>query len=174
MDERSAMYFAIGLQLQLNKPVATTCTSAQATRNYLPGLTEAFYKHVPILAITCSKHARYTNQECMQAPNQTSLPVDSVKRTYSLPYISNNADRIMCERMINAAILELTHHRPGPVQLNIPVIDSERMSFIEAELPDSRFIERFDTEQEWNISLANKRIMVVAGECRGYSEKSVN
>ena len=43
VDERSAMYFAIGIYLQTGKEVATICTSAQATRNYIPGLTEAFY-----------------------------------------------------------------------------------------------------------------------------------
>lgn len=171
VDERSAMYFAIGLQIQVGEPVATTCTSAQATRNYLPGLTEAYYKHIPILAITCSKHARYTYQECMQAPDQTSLPVDSVKRTFSLPYISNPADRVMCERMINAAILELTHHRAGPVQLNVPIIDSERLAFVETELPNTRFIQRYDVEQDWNICLAGKKIMVVAGECRSYTQE---
>lgn len=171
VDERSAMYFAIGLQIQVGEPVATTCTSAQATRNYLPGLTEAYYKHIPILAITCSKHARYTYQECMQAPDQTSLPVDSVKRTFSLPYISNPADRVMCERMINAAILELTHHRTGPVQLNVPIIDSERLAFVETELPNTRFIQRYDVEQDWNICLAGKKIMVVAGECRSYTQQ---
>ena len=32
VDERSAMYFAIGLYLQLGVPIATSCTSAQATR----------------------------------------------------------------------------------------------------------------------------------------------
>lgn len=48
VDERSAMYFAIGLYLQTGEIIATSCTSAQATRNYVPGLTEAFYKHVPI------------------------------------------------------------------------------------------------------------------------------
>lgn len=171
VDERSAMYFAIGLQIQVGELVATTCTSAQATRNYLPGLTEAYYKHIPILAITCSKHARYTYQECMQAPDQTSLPVDSVKRTFSLPYISNPADRVMCERMINAAILELTHHRSGPVQLNVPIIDSERLAFVETELPNTRFIQRYDVEQDWNVCLAGKKIMVVAGECRSYSQQ---
>lgn len=171
VDERSAMYFAIGLQLQIGVPVATTCTSAQATRNYLPGLTEAFYKHIPILAITCSKHDRYTYQECMQAPNQTSLPIDCVKRSYALPYVSNNADRIICERMINAAILELTHHRPGPVQLNIPVIDSERLSFVETELPNVRTISRYEYEENWDIDLVDKKIMIVAGESSGYTEK---
>ena len=50
VDERSAMYFAIGLHLQTGEVIATSCTSAQATRNYIPGLTEAFYKHVPIVA----------------------------------------------------------------------------------------------------------------------------
>lgn len=31
-DERSAMYFAIGIYLQTGNIVATSCTSAQATR----------------------------------------------------------------------------------------------------------------------------------------------
>ena len=54
-DERSALYFAIGVYLQTGEVVAVSCTSAQATRNYVPGLTEAFYKHAPILAITTAK-----------------------------------------------------------------------------------------------------------------------
>lgn len=174
VDERSAMYFAIGLQMQLNEPIATTCTSAQATRNYLPGLTEAFYKHIPLLAITCSKHERYTYQECMQAPNQTSLPADSVKKTYALPYISNDADRIICTRRINAAILELTHHRPGPVQINIPIIDSERLSFFDTELPKIRTIYRYEYEHQWDINLKNKKIMIVAGESCGYTQLERN
>ena len=50
--------------------VAVSCTSAQATRNYIPGLTEAFYKHAPILAITTSKLERFQYQDYMQAPDQ--------------------------------------------------------------------------------------------------------
>ena len=52
VDERSAAYFAVGLSLEINAPVAITCTSAQATRNYIPGMTEAYYRKAPILAIT--------------------------------------------------------------------------------------------------------------------------
>lgn len=44
VDERSAVYFAIGLYLQCGEPIVCSCTSAQATRNYIPGLTEAYYK----------------------------------------------------------------------------------------------------------------------------------
>ena len=59
VDERSAAYVAIGIYLQKRNPIALICTSAQATRNYIPGLTEAFYKRVPILAITMEKHPRF-------------------------------------------------------------------------------------------------------------------
>ena len=85
VDERSALYFAIGMYLETGDTIAICCTSAQATRNFIPGLTEAYYKHVPILAITFSKHPHYTYQEYMQAPDQTSLPKDAVKKSFALP-----------------------------------------------------------------------------------------
>ena len=46
VDERSAMYFAIGLYLQTGEIVATSCTSAQATRNYIPGSVS--YTHLDV------------------------------------------------------------------------------------------------------------------------------
>ena len=107
VDERSAAYFAIGIYLQKRKTVALICTSAQATRNYVPGLTEAFYKKVPILAITMEKHARFKYQEYMQAPDQTSLPADCVKKSYELPFISDINDYYHSIRVANEAFLEL-------------------------------------------------------------------
>ena len=173
VDERSAMYFAIGLYLELGVPVATTCTSAQATRNYIPGLTEAFYKHVPILAITVSKHPRFTDQEYMQAPNQISLPSDAVKRTFALPYISNMHDELHCERLVNEAILELTHRVYGPVQLNLPMLDTEIRSVIKTDLPKVRIIRRYMEWEKWDVSLANRKIMIVVGESRPFTEKQI-
>ena len=92
VDERSAVYFAIGLHLQTGESIAMSCTSAQATRNYIPGLTEAYYKQVPILAITMSKLPRFTYQSYMQAPNQISRPVDCVKKSYTLPIVQDTSD----------------------------------------------------------------------------------
>ena len=173
VDERSAMYFAIGLYLQTGEPVATSCTSAQATRNYLPGLTEAFYKHVPILAITMSKHPKYLGQDYMQCPIQTSLPVDAVKKSFSLPRISNEHDRAQCIRTANEAILELTHHGNGPVQLNIEELDSETWVFDEniENLPIVRVIKRYSYwEQLEPKELDGKRIMLLIGEHLPFSE----
>ncbi len=173
VDERSAMYFAIGLYLELGVPIATTCTSAQATRNYIPGLTEAFYKHVPILAITASKLPIYTYQEFMQQPDQTSLPKDAVKQSFALPFISTKTDELMCERMVNEGILELTHRTPGPVQLNMPVDDEVIRAVIDPNLPRVKVIHRYMEREVWNVSLAGRKIMLVIGEHRPFNEKQI-
>lgn len=173
VDERSAMYFAIGLYLELGVPIATSCTSAQATRNYIPGLTEAFYKHIPILAITASKHPRFTYQEYMQAPNQISLPADAVKQTYALPYVSNEHDELHCMRLVNEAILELSHRVPGPVQLNVPMLDSEVRKFSNIELPQVRVIKRYMEWEQWDTPLKDKKVMIVIGEHRPFTEKQI-
>lgn len=170
VDERSAMYFAIGLYLQTGEIIATSCTSAQATRNYVPGLTEAFYKHVPILAITMSKHPVYVKQDYMQCPIQTSLPIDAVKKSYSLPYIHDDNDRTICVRTANEAILELTHNGNGPVQLNIEELDSETWKFSDsATIPNVRVIKRYGVEDNWPVSLDNKKVMLLIGEHRPFS-----
>ena len=173
VDERSALYFAIGIYLSTGKPVAVCCTSAQATRNYIPGLTEAFYKHVPILAITFSKHPQYTYQEYMQAPDQTSLPRDAVRATYSLPYVSNEHDRMHCERLVNEAILELNHNIPAPIQLNVPMLDTELTKDVASVLPEVKVINRYKKEDIPQINIDNKKILLVVGENRGFDDTSI-
>lgn len=171
-DERSAMYFAIGLYLQLGEPIATSCTSAQATRNYIPGLTEAYYKHVPILAITTSKLYRFTYQDYMQAPDQTSLPKDSVKKSFDLPYISNDDDRILCIRQAKDAMLEITHRLSGPVQLNIRISDKENGHFECTFLPRLLPIKRYMMWSNWNdVQLDNKKILIVIGEHQPFTKE---
>lgn len=172
VDERSALYFAIGIYLATGKPVAVCCTSAQATRNYIPGLTEAYYKHVPILAITFSKHPRFTYQDYMQAPDQTSLPRDAVRSTYSLPYISNSQDILYCERLVNEAILDLTHHEPAPVQLNVPMLDTELVTDEDILLPSCKVIKRYSIGELTPIDF-NKRILIVVGENRGINDDAL-
>lgn len=173
VDERSAMYFAIGLYLKTGEIIATSCTTANATRNYVPGLTEAFYKRVPILAITMSKHPMYLSQEYMQCPIQTSLPIDCVKKSYSVPRIHDDNDRAMCIRIVNEAILELTHHGKGPVQLNIEELDSETWVFDkDVDLPDVRIIKRLDSVKD-NSELDRKKIMILIGEHIPFSKNEI-
>lgn len=171
-DERSAMYFAIGLQLQTGEIVATSCTSAQATRNYVPGLTEAFYKHVPILAITTSKLERFQYQDYMQAPDQCSLPRDAVKRSFDLPPVTDENTRLQCYHNAKEAIEELNHHGSGPVQLNIRIVDIQQGKFEEVELPQVRPLKRYMAWDDWSdVDLIGKKILIVVGEHRPFNER---
>lgn len=160
VDERSAAYFAIGIYLQIKHPVALICTSAQATRNYIPGLTEAFYKRVPILAITMEKHPRFKYQEYMQAPDQTSLPNDCVKKSFEMPFISDINDMYHSIRVANQAFLELSREGYGPVQLCIPWLDFP----LNDVTPNIRCIKRYECKEIKKECLNNKKILVVIGE----------
>lgn len=174
-DERSAMYFAIGLYLQTGEIIATSCTSAQATRNYIPGLTEAFYKHAPILAITTSKLERFQYQDYMQAPDQCSLPKDAVKKTFDLPPVTDENTRVQCYHNAKEAILELTHRNPGPVQLNIRIVDKQQGKFEDVALPSVRHLKRYMAWDQWeDVDLNDKKILIVIGEHRPFSDRQQN
>lgn len=177
VDERSAIYFAIGLYQQTGETIACSCTSAQATRNYIPGLTEAYYKHAPILAVTMSKHPKFLGQDYMQCPIQTSLPVDAVKASYSLPRINDVHDRELVVRTANEAILELTHNGIGPVQLNLEELDSETWKLDRniSKLAAIRCIRRYHYWDKIDVSeLIDKRILVVIGDHRDFSADEQN
>lgn len=160
VDERSALYFAIGLYLQIRKPIATLCTSAQAARNYVPGLTEAFYKRIPILAITMEKHPRFLYQEYMQAPDQTSLPKDSVRKSFGLPFISDINDVYHSIRIANEAVLELDRNGCGPVQLCIPWLDFPLKNI----KPSIKCIKRYTSTNLKQVNLENRKVLIVIGE----------
>ena len=171
-DERSAMYFAIGLYLQTGEVIAASCTSAQATRNYVPGLTEAFYKHTPILAITTAKLERFQYQDYMQAPDQCSLPKDAVKKTFDLPPVTDDNTRAQVFHNAKEAILETTHRNPGPIQLNIRIVDAQQGKFEDVTLPSSPLLKRYMAWDEWEDCVTKgKKILVVVGEHRPFTER---
>ena len=160
VDERSAAYVAIGIYLQNKNPVALICTSAQATRNYVPGLTEAFYKRVPILAITMEKHPRFKYQEYMQAPDQVSLPKDCVKKSFELPYITDINDYYHSIRLVNEAILELSRNGCGPIQLCVPWLDFP----LADTKPIVRCIRRYKARDVKDENLSDKKVLLLIGE----------
>lgn len=55
VDERSAAYMACGIAEETGEPVVLSCTGATSSRNYMPAMTEAFYRKLPIIAITSSQ-----------------------------------------------------------------------------------------------------------------------
>ncbi len=55
LDERSAGFFALGLALALDEPVALVCTSGTAGANFYPAVIEAHQSRVPLIVITADR-----------------------------------------------------------------------------------------------------------------------
>ena len=51
-DERSAAFAAIGIAQRLLQPVMIVCTSGSALLDYAPAIAEAYYRQIPIIAVS--------------------------------------------------------------------------------------------------------------------------
>lgn len=119
VDERSACYMACGLAAESGEPVAIVCTEATASRNYFPGLTEAYYRKLPILVIAGS-HGEYTTGHLhSQVIDRSQSPKDTVRYSAFVNKIVNKKDEQHNTTIINKALIELKRHGGGPVLINI-------------------------------------------------------
>lgn len=117
IDERSAAYMACGLAAETGEPVALTCTEATASRNYISGLTEAYYRKLPILAITSTNDRFRIGQNHPQMIDRSIVSADVAKKSVYLPILRTSKDEKGYAVLINDAILELTRNGNGPVHI---------------------------------------------------------
>jgi 2-succinyl-5-enolpyruvyl-6-hydroxy-3-cyclohexene-1-carboxylate synthase len=143
VDERSAAYIACGLAHESGEPVVISCTGATASRNYLPGLTEAYYRKLPVLAITSTQAISNVDHHVPQVVDRSSKPNDTVRFSVALPIIKDDDDFWECEVKVNQAILELKRAGGGPVHINLPTRYSR--SYETKTLPACRVMDRFTT-----------------------------
>ena len=144
IDERHSAYMAVGMAAESGEPVVLSCTGATASRNYLPAMTEAFYRKLPILAITFTHPFNGIGQLVPQVIDRSVSPNDVVVGKYEIRTIRTKADAQYYENRINAAILALTARGGGPVHLNIE--ESGVMTFTTNELPRVRKVGRYSWE----------------------------
>lgn len=140
VDERSAAYIACGLAAESGEAVALSCTGATASRNYMSGLTEAYYRKLPILVITSSQSSSKIGHYFPQVTDRSSPPSDTVKLSYQLSVVHDINDWGAIVG-VNNALLELWHDGCGPVHINLETTYSN--DFNVDTLPQIRKIERF-------------------------------
>ena len=73
VDERSAAFIALGISIASGNPVAMVCTSGTAPLNYAPALAEAFYQHIPLIAITADRPSEWIGQDDSQTIIQPGI-----------------------------------------------------------------------------------------------------
>ena len=119
VDERHAGYLACGIAQETGRPVVINCTGATASRNYMSALTEAYYRKLPIIALTCSQPIRNLGQMSPQMTDRVHLPGDIVNLSVQCPMIRTEADAWDCALKVNRALLETSHRGGGPVHINL-------------------------------------------------------
>lgn len=170
VDERSAAYIACGLAAESGEPVVISCTGATASRNYLPGLTEAYYRKLPILAITSAQSLSKVGHNIAQIIDRSSKPKDTAVWSVHLPVVKDADDYWDCEIKVNKALLALKHRGGGPVHINL--CTSYDKDFGIKELPAVRTIHRITYGDE--LPELEGRVSIFVGAHKAWSAQEVD
>lgn len=159
-DERSAAYMACGLAAESGEPVAVICTGATASRNYLPALTEAYYRKLPILVIAGSHGEENIAHLYPQVIDRTQTPKDTVVYSAFINSVTGNNIEWYNRVEINKSLIKLRQHGGGPVLINLYAGASE--SFGTDELPITKAIKLCSYVDEMP-SMPNGRVAIFIG-----------
>ena len=124
IDERSAGFIALGIAIETRRPVAMICTSGSAALNYGPSLSEAFYRRVPLIAITADRPAEWIDQDDSQTIRQPELFANIVKGSYNLSAErGGSVEAWYFNRVVNDALTTALRGPAGPVHITVQLDD---------------------------------------------------
>lgn len=170
VDERSAAYLACGMAAETGEPVVISCTGATASRNYMPGLTEAYYRKLPVLAITSTRGNHKLGHLIDQQIDRRNIPNDIAMESVTIPMVKDKEDERYCEIEANKAILALNLNGGGPAHINMYTNYSH--DFTVKEIPHVNAIYRhFVFDKEWPTIPQDGRIVVRVGSHANFSDE---
>lgn len=146
VDERSAAYMACGLAEESGEPVVISCTGATASRNYFPGLTEAYYRKLPVICITSSQNSAFIGHLYQQLTDRSAYPNDLFVAGEQIQWIKDKTDYWDCENKINKVLLACKRNGGGPVHLNV---QNNLYAIESVDQTKCRIIARYTLEDEF-------------------------
>lgn len=173
-DERSAAYMACGLAGQSGEPVVLSCTGATASRDYMPGLTEAFYRKLPVLALTSMHFTEDIGNLSTQIIDRSVIPNDIARYHTSLEMIENDRAAKDEELRINIALSELTRDGGGPVAIQL--ITDGNYTFTTSHLPKVHKITRHVPEEsdDWPAIPSDTKIVMLIGSHKPFDAEETD
>lgn len=162
VDERSAAYMACGLASATGEPVAISCTGATSSLDYLPGLTEAYHRKLPVLALLSMNDARDVGNLTTQVIDRSRLPRDSVRYFASISPIESPKGRAYARLEINRAVSALSRDGGGPAAIEVLTTNE---GFGANALPTGLAIGWHSVlnEDEWPVMHGYHRVAVFIG-----------
>lgn len=169
VDERSAGYMAVGLCEESSEPVLLSCTGATASRNYLPALTEAYYRKLPLIACTSAQDFHNIGHLIAQVINRNNPPSDVVLKSVNISSINNESDRWFAEIKLNDVLEELFRRGGGPIHINLETKYS--LDYSVKELPKVRKISRITNLTKDLPQLPQGKIGVFVGSHKKWTSE---
>ncbi|WP_262280844.1 thiamine pyrophosphate-binding protein [Hallella absiana] len=180
-DERSAAYIACGLAAETQEPVVLSCTGATASRNYVPGLTEAYYRKLPILAITSTQSISRVGNYIPQVIDRSQIQKDIAVFSTYIGTVKDADDEYDATVKANKAIHYLFKHGGGPVHINLETQYGKNFSI--RELPACRVIKYYDLETSFpkinaervsvfigtHVQMTEDEVKAIDGFCARYN-----
>ena len=133
---------ACGMAAESGEPVVLSCTGATASRNYFPALTEAFYRKLPILAVTSTQEESKIGHLIPQVIDRHQQPSDIVKCSEHLQTVKDEDDEMECNVKSQPwRFWNLTTTEEGLSNINLTTRYSHNFSI--RELPSVKVIHRY-------------------------------
>lgn len=178
VDERNAVYYALGIIQNKKEPVVICCTSGSALLNYAPGVAEAYYQNLPLIVISADRAGEWIGQMDGQTIVQPDVFHTYIKKSVNLPEVITPEDEWFCNRLVNEALISCTADSPGPVHINIP-LKEPLFNYSAESLPEIRKITYHRPKKDididdfasiWNTS---RKKMILIGQMFPSRELSI-
>lgn len=173
-DERSAAFYALGMADILQEPVVVVCTSGSAVVNYYPAITEAFYRSVPLIALTADRPADLIDQGHGQSIRQEGVFHHHVLEEVSLIEMPSESELNLNATRISKAILSAkSKNGGGPVHINFPfseplydMVPIEEVKYLpnaadSEQVSNEVDVDFLDFAKRWN---SFERKMIICGQ----------
>ena len=174
-DERSAGFYALGMSLATNKPVAVCVTSGTALLNVAPAVAEAFYQRIPLIVISADRPQAWIEQLDGQTLPQPEAFGRLVHKCVSLPEPMNQEQRWHCNRLANEVLMACKRNGGGPVHINVPMAEP-LYTFNQSSLNAERMIELIEPICSQSVAYKElskrfsqaKRPLIVFGQTKNH------
>ncbi len=139
LDERSASFFALGIALKTDQPVALVCTSGTATANFFPAIIEAHELQVPLIILTGDRPPELRDSGANQTIDQVKLYGNYALWSVDMALPEADPDPLLIRYLrTTAARAYATANgmRKGVVHLNMPFRKPLEPTLVETDKTD--------------------------------------
>lgn len=176
VDERSAAYMACGLASESGEPVVITCTGATASRNYLPALTEAYYRKLPVIAVTGTDRIENVGHLMPQSIDRSQIQKDVAVCSVFLNQIRTDEQMWKCVVDANKALINATRRGGAPVHINLEINNGyffKKNMFPVEKLPKTKKISYYDSLDDSPV-IPNGKVAIFVGSHVPFTEAETN